>query len=746
MPPQLVAFPSRNTSALQVFCPDESTVVASFESYLPDRKDIHKLSGGGPDLPARLCWLKDNYDYYAYLPKRCLFDGHLLHPLKHHQVEYIQKDGRWFVDDETRKLWGSLDNKLTRSIDAVGGGMLVGLDHHEPSKAVDFGFTRGHKTKHGLRASLERSKNAFVHRLAYLVYLISYRFRWDVEVVDQEWWKALGTSCGRIWVDGVWEAIYRQWEARDFIGVVVGQVSCSVRWLKSALSFGVPIWVLFPTPGAYEKLDGGFVMKAWLPTPEQVAESRQAFMAKAAALHAESAAGPSQDDPMDLSPESHPHLSGQFSPDSSRPDPPYPPAHVPLGARWYKSWEEFFRARDEGDKKHFETAPEDERKAWESRARNAENFPVPGKGGAKVFVWEACDSGGFLRVPHDRFNVAEDWDFWYKQALIFHPRLNIWDYCPFKWGPAVEDGSPDDLDDEDDDDPHIVEHWYIEPGPPATIPEANPSPLEFLYRRYGYLSIDPTTTTNLTILPLKAQSAYRTVGLEPENSGEVVKHLNRFISSTLSNQLPDDHCDLSKTSPPNEMFQQTWKRSIHDTVTFSEFPELSEDLVFTFTGTDDDSRRLVIHDSLTVLEVARAGTAPKLEAQLNYLLLSGSRFTILYPRTRPLVPPNFNVLMFPIRSPSWEGNEEDFRAYMSRLRTFFHERPYVAAAAFSRGGIAWRIAREVLGIEGSLEILRDAHPDQGSSVTVRGNGVWYHKLHEGEWFYLVGGYEILTGL
>ena len=91
--------------------------------------------------------------------------------------------------------------------------MLVDLNHHEPGKAVDFGFTCGHKTKHDLSISLEMSKNAFVHRLAYLTYVISYRFQWGVDLVDQEWWKALGASSGRTWVDSVWEAIYRQWEA-----------------------------------------------------------------------------------------------------------------------------------------------------------------------------------------------------------------------------------------------------------------------------------------------------------------------------------------------------------------------------------------------------------------------------------------------------------------------------------------------------------------------------------------------------
>lgn len=129
MPDRLQAFLSRKESTLQVFCPDENTVVTSFESYLPHSNDVHKYDAH-LDLPAKLCWLKDNYDYYAYLPKERLFDGHLLDPLKRHTPKHVKKDGRFFVDDETRELWLCLDNNLTRSIGAVGAGVLVDLEHH----------------------------------------------------------------------------------------------------------------------------------------------------------------------------------------------------------------------------------------------------------------------------------------------------------------------------------------------------------------------------------------------------------------------------------------------------------------------------------------------------------------------------------------------------------------------------------------------------------------------------------------
>ena len=109
-------------------------------------------------------------------------------------------------------------------------------------------------------------------------------------------------------------------------------------------------------------------------------------------------------------------------------------------------------------------------------------------------------------------------------------------------------------------------------------------------------------------------------------------------------------------------------------------------------------------------------------------------------------PPHFNLLSFPIHDVGWLPSTEDFCAYMSRLATLFRECPYVVAAACSRGGITWRITQEVLGLEGTVDALLGTYPDQCARVRT-GQGVyWCHELDEGEWFYLVGGYEVLTGL
>ena len=530
------------------------------------------------------------------------------------------------------------------------------------------------------------SKHAFIHRLAYLTYLIAYRYKWDTpELGDQPWWNEFVARCGPTWVDSVWDVVCRQWDARNFIGIAIRPIQASVRWLWAALHFGIPIWVLFPQPGCYNGLDGGFVMNQWQPTKEQVFNTRTAQkVAQEVALQAEST-------PTPHTPLGHPSTLT-------------PPTVLPENGRWFESWQDFFHKRDEVDARRLEEASKEERKVWDSRSTNAKRFNPPGKGGAKVYIWEECDSGGFFRILQTHHEATQGWEFYYKEALVFNSQENIWDYCPFRWGPAVQGGAPDDTDDDDD---YAMEHWYTEPELPSNTPDDNPSPLEYLYNRYGFLSVDPTIPAEVT-LPFSSATAHRIVGLEVQ-SGTIPKHLNSFISSILQGQLPIGHCDLSPQSPPNERLPSPTRTLICNTVFWSNLPELSAEVLFIFNS--NDPQLLVVHDALSVIQLARAGITLQLVTTLKYLLHNGSRFTLLHPITQTPRAPPFSIITLPIRNKDWKAALEDYRVYTSRLRTFLLERPHVVVAAFSCGGIAWRIAQEVLGIDHSIEAVLGVVPE-----------------------------------
>jgi len=551
------------------------------------------------------------------------------------------------MDDETRDLWQSLDLNITRSIGVIGKGMLVDLEHHEPRPSVDYGFMRGHKSEQALQLSLKISKNAFIHRLAYLAYLISRRYEWNQELVEQAWWKDFIGRCSPTWVDSVWDAVYRQWETRNFVGVVV-QPSSSVRWLRAASDFGVPIWVIFPRPGSYSHLDGGFVAKKWEPTNDQVIELQRAQKARLAqvpmVVFSEPQDEPTQLPPADLDPEP-----------AADPGTPTPPTKLPPGTSWHKSWEEFFRNRDITSRNCLEHATEQQKASWESLSQHARKFQQPGKNGARVYVWETCNSGGFYRILQTRFEVARDWDSYFEEALVFSPRHNAWDHCPFSWGPAVEDGPLEDLDDEDDH--RIVDSWYAEPEASATVSGGDPEPLEYLYFGYGFLSIEPTTPLGAT-LPLDRSAAYRIVGLGAHNSQRQPEHLNSFITSIIQEQLPTGHCDLCPTSPPNETFPG--KALIHDAVFRSNFPDLADGAVFILENSFNESPLLAVHEPLSILQMVRAGTLLQLRTALQYLVTNGSRFTALYPEARSSSCQQFNLLPNPMRGVGWKPDSEDF--------------------------------------------------------------------------------------
>ena len=211
-------------------------------------------------------------------------------------------------------------------------------------------------------------------------------------------------------------------------------------------------------------------MAQWEPTLEQV-QACQAEMIKAATLQAKPTTTPSHTTPSHTTPS---HTTPDHA-TPNHPESPSPPAVLPEGAQWYRSWQEFFHNRDESHSKRLEGASDEDKKIWESRAINAKKFHPPGrKSGAKVFIWEECDTGGYLWILKSCHDAAEDWEYYFKEALVFSPQDNIWDHCPFKWKPAVEGGAPDDTD---SNDGYVDEHWYAEPDLPTTPPDNNPSSL-----------------------------------------------------------------------------------------------------------------------------------------------------------------------------------------------------------------------------------------------------------------------------
>ena len=97
------------------------------------------------------------------------------------------------------------------------------------------------------------------------------------------------------------------------------------------------------------------------------------------------------------------------------------------------------------------------------------------------------------------------------------------------------------------------DRWLLEPQTPAQAPDEDTTDLAFLYRRYGFSTVEPITQPD-NLLQLTKPSTRRITGLKADGLDEGLEHINAFITSVLQGQLPDSHCDLTPISPDNEQF------------------------------------------------------------------------------------------------------------------------------------------------------------------------------------------------
>ena len=614
-----------------------------------------------------------------------------------------------------------LDQGLTWTIQSLLKGVLLSLKDATPPAAEKYGYSRAHKNRNGLQHSLKLSTNAFLLRLAYLTFIYSMRPP-SIDSSIPPWVRDVTQTSHATWVDSLWEVIRQQRSDRNFIGALVYPNGSSVRWVKSAADIGVPIWVLWREDhgGDYNSCDGYHVIKPWAP--------QNLFV---------EAAPP----PVTSTTESHDTMTLPSPPTTS------PITLLPGGSMFIADCREFFRKRNEADREAEANATPLEKQQIESRRNTAKGYFQPGKKGPRVFTWKAVETGGCIRELVDRGDVGAAWETHPRRHMFFNARSNVWDLCSLLDDPTVHSEDLDRLNELDDAEEEIEigeDMWFLTPKAPPPPPTTDLTEPRFLYRRYGFLTIEPMTTIGGDKPKWDNQSLRRIPGLGPKGNDKHLDHLADFNFAILRGHLPDGHCDLSENSPDNEIFPFS-SPGLVDRVVPVMVPDLGDSCYF-MLELGDHQFKLLIHDVLTVAEMGREQVQPEPAPVVDYLLHNGSRFTVLTGQTEYMDAKSLHILSFPLRPTGWTATAQDYHHYMSTLKLVLRDRPYIAAAALARGGIAWRITREVLGLDIDLVLNGPTFTGMATPVQVLGSTQWCHSVDEHEWYYLVGGYCILTGL
>jgi len=405
--------------------------------------------------------------------------------------------------------------------------------------------------------------------------------------------------------------------------------------------------------------------------------------------------------------------------------------------------QEFFRNRNEADRVAEEKATPSDKQQWENRQKGAKGYPQPGKKGPWVYTWSEVETGGYVRELVDRGDVGAVWEDYRRWNMIFHARSNVWDLCMMFDNPTNPSNDDlDELDDAEEEIGEVMDQWFSTPKAPPSPPDTDLTELAFLYRRYGFLTTEPTTGGDA--LNWARETVRRIPGLAPMGDDNRLEHLANFNSATLQGRLPDGQSDFSEHSPDNERFPFSTPGLI-DHITPVKVPDLGVGLYFLFEPSNYHVRFL-IHNPLTVAELGRVQIQPEPAPVVDYLLCNGSQFTVLTSQTENVDADRLHILSFPAHPVGWIATAGDYNHYMSTLKLVLTDRPYVAAAALARGGIAWWITWEVLGLNIDLVLNGPTFTGMATPVQTLESTQWRHAVDEQEWYYLVGGYCILTGL
>ncbi|KAK6981383.1 hypothetical protein R3P38DRAFT_2808145 [Favolaschia claudopus] len=461
---------------------------------------------------------------------------------------------------------------------------------------------------------------------------------------------------------------------------------------------------------------------------------------------------------------------------------PFPPVEAGSGQRSGESMAEFFiRRKQENVHRERRESPE-QRQGRLQREAHAARGGVPGKKGARVYVWEKSN-GHFVRMAGGRQRYDDIWEEYGPLQPRYDAFRDEWDVCD-DFGPAAEDedddedhqtpdvfaapfSGEDDADDNDDVPSQLLPESSSESLQrlnntriPVTVPNDIPAPeavddVEFdcistsfkeaVYMRYGCLvgKEDVTTPQDLPIPP--TEIAKKFLG-NPNIHLDKPQYLQNFCAflgfcknakqlSDIPRPLLDFHgleqdlyCDWVV-----QVRREVLNRKLHYVI----YEDVSKDGLY-----------ILLDSATTTLEIVRQGWGPSLSDVIDKLLARNIQFLVCarYSKTSPGRQPIRKMHSgLGLRPQNYVPTADDYRSYVA-IRDRFLQSPRGRAAKLY-GVIVGRIACSVVSNE---EVQRGPTDD----VTIDGlclwdesssSAYWDDCLTEQEIDLICGVYHISTG-
>jgi hypothetical protein len=385
-----------------------------------------------------------------------------------------------------------------------------------------YGYTLSHPSEQAAKACAERSKEGFMLLFGLVSYGIIRAAGPDdlsTSCAHPQWAKILHKAkIHPVWVESLQSSPIADFSAKR-VGAFVGTYTCQ-QWrdqIPLMERAGCPLFIQWVDQFASDS-----VMRKYQPSQATISS---AFGTSQPLVAPSRKSGP----PPSMSEHKYARPSGQLNGESMA---------------------DFFTRREKSNQKRIEHETPVEKQKRESRAKAAEQHPIPGKSSkaAAVFVWELDDDKILVRRAISRGDVEDEFLKFGNEQRRYDAIRNEWD-CYEGWAPNA-------ISDED------RENGYLYPDdddilPPGPDPPRHRTPTP-MYTSHFTPTISTPSTTSQTLVPCVegtgSTPSATSQALVPcvEGTGSTPLATSQPLVPCLPQGLPaeDTHSTPTATSPP----------------------------------------------------------------------------------------------------------------------------------------------------------------------------------------------------
>ena len=682
-----------------------------------------------------LRWFSDKSPHWSFVPRFPSFDNPIFERLIYNYRSLpIIREGNWYLlDPNIQQSWWRLETALRwmANVLLTSNNTLLPLGFNAGPFPSSYGYTKKHVEEHFARGCAMKSREGFVPLMALCTFAISLTKpssgpqtssktpRW-VELLQAQ--QPIHDS----WIEDLMHSAVA--DLSDKVGRTGAFIDVSssepARWVNSMIRANVPIWFFWgdknQPPRPYQPS-----LRPFLPNKEDIQPSNPPYMPDAALLKIRLLHG-------------------------SRQKPG-------------ETWKEYFRRVQVIRSDRLQRESTEQKLRCDAREETSKLFRTPTRKGAAVFYWEEHISGFRIRSRVAHKDVYELWGNYANSQKRYDGLVDEWDVCT-EFDPDAVAPNNSDEDDDYQDTPFEAQQlqgtipdaivWQevnlnYEPESASTAVENTQAFDDIVRYRYG-VCIPPGLYPgiHLTNRP-EWKEIRRIIGNEraelqdrrlQEATRDIVQCL-LDVGKGLVTTIPSLLWDLNQHNHwylynRTELVTSIQKKNTDQGVIY---------LIRTnkLPAANNVQWALVLEDPATALECLRRHWGPHFVDIANQLCSRGHPFSTCIPGPSPIAQPRPPIISLGYRSKGYIPLPCDYAAYEG-LRNKFLATPR-GRAALLKGGIIWRLAREIIPEVAVLTGPSSEASTTGQALACEGQYLWDDQLSEEELDLISGVYKVYTG-